>query len=282
MKTDKEHLAVYQIAYDNSTCNAVFDEIETFNISSKNIPKFREINAIKLFTASKPWEKHKYTGIFSPRFSEKTQITYSQIAEFISEEQDADIFLFHPYPLEFSIANGFLDLAELEHPGITQALEDVWCKIFNDSLPYVSCRDDVSLICHCNYFIASESFWENYSNFVDQYWDYLIAGNNTLQNKTDYTLSKSKDIDLPLGVFAFERALTLFLKYHEEKFTVGNFSDWNKRHKFPELFKGELELISGIKNVLDLYPIEQQIEARFHSVQFYYEMRKCIFSTRKN
>lgn len=277
MNNDKNNLEIYQIAYDSKSENKFSDDVTIFDISSKNLPQFREINALKLFTASKPWLKHRYTGLFSPRFNEKTLIDHNQINDFIAAKQGADIYLFHPYPLEFSIANGFLDLAELEHPGITNALKEVWHKVFNAELPYVSCSDDASLICHCNYFVASEKFWRKYSDFLASYWDLLITGNNTLRDNSDYTLTKTKSNILPLGVFVFERALSLFLKHHEEEFVIKNFSDWDKNHKFPELFERESEFVEATKNTLFLYSNEKQVEIRKSAIKYYYEVRKQLY-----
>ncbi|MEP2981262.1 MAG: hypothetical protein ABJO86_17370 [Lentilitoribacter sp.] len=277
MNGDKNNLEIYQIAYDSNSENTFSDEVTIFDISSKNIPRYREINALKLFTASKPWLRHKYTGLFSPRFYEKTLINYNQINDFIAAEQDADIYLFHPYPLEFSIANGFLDLAELEHPGMINALEDVWKNIFNADLPYVSCSKDTSLICHCNYFIASEKFWTSYSEFLESYWGMLTMGNNTLGDNTNYTLTKTKNNSLPLGVFAFERALSLFLKHNEEEFIIKNYSDWDTEHVFPELFEREGEFVEAIKNTLYLYSKDKQVKIRENAIKYYYEVRKQFY-----
>lgn len=244
-------------------------EEDIFDIIDLNIPILKEFNAFREFSHSKIYKKFNYSGIVSSKFKKKTGISKSCAMKFIEDRYD--IILFHPYPLELKIQKDFLHLAEYEHPGIKKALDRLWYQIYNEKLPNVKLPENLLYCVHCNYFIANEFFWEDYSRIIDKidslykegYLDYLFE-------KTNYNLSDKQEYTMELFPFVFERLLTHFLYKNKKKFKIKNIS-LESEFKPISLFKFESEIIKMLL----------KINNKKISTYVYFKLRKIILKNSK-
>ncbi len=248
-----------------------------FNAVSCNRPLFRELSAFLAFAESRQWARHDLSGLFSPRCLEKLGVSATQFNSFVTENPGFDVYLFHPFPRERLIANHFMELAELEHPGITSVLSSVWDVLFGRYLPIVSSVDDADLWCHCNYFLGSRRFWQEYSVFIQDFMRLMeskseLAGR--LLELTPYSLSKTSDDFLPLSVFVFERSLTHFLADRNGGLRVANFFSMMDSWKPPELFAGEESVVNDLLQGVNQLPLHLNQVGRELAVSTYYFRRK--------
>lgn len=228
----EKKITLFEAYYSDCQKKSLDPGFELYDSREINEHLYREVPIFKKFCLTSSWSGSEYSGLFSPRFTEKTGLTSDHIRDFIYSKPGADIYLFHPFKYELAVSSDFMQLAELEHPGIKGELNNIWREIFSQNLPIVDSRNDFNLCCHCNYFVANKSFWGEYSKFI------LEFSQNWLKSDlTQYSLAKDGMLNLPMSVFMFERALTHYLKDHTE-FAVENYSahsDWEQI----ELFKGE-------------------------------------------
>lgn len=266
---------LFEIVYSGQNKLALGRPFKAYDIRKINRPQLRELVAYRHFAASEAFTEHEYSGLLSPKFLQKMGITKRQFLDFLKRHKKADIFLFHPFPLELSLANSYLDLAELEHPGITEGLKLVWSKVFRRKLPHVSAVTDRDLCCHCNYFVGSKRFWEHYSDFVLAFMQFLeTKDGGPLLRETRYNLSASGDRHLPLCVFVFERALTMFLKDNSARYKVVNFANHNKHWKSRQLFAGERQLVNSLLHKVSMSPNKLRNKIKSHAVSAYYHYRR--------
>jgi hypothetical protein len=274
---------LFEIVYSAQKNAALGKPFQAYDIRQINKPHLRELVAYQHFAANKTFLSYEFSGLLSPKFLQKMGISKRQCLMFLQQHQKADVFLFHPFPLELSVANTYLDLAELEHPGITEGLELLWSKLFKRRLPHVSADRDRDLCCHCNYFVASQRFWAHYSEFVLAFMQFLQSkhGKNLLR-KTRYNLSVSGEEQLPLCVFVFERALTMFLKDNCSKYKIVNFASHSKNWKPRQLFDGENRLVNCLLHEVHISPPKLQPRIKHHAVSVYYHWRRIAITAARS
>lgn len=269
------NIGSFEILYLRGQKKNLGNEFRAFDVSEGNKSDYRELYAFLEFSRKRIWGEYEYSGLFSPRFFEKMNITSEEYYRFIEQNYGCDLFLFHPYPLELSLANDFLELADMEHPGLKKVMGDLWANVFNKNLPVVDAQYDKMLCCHCNYFVGSAKFWSEYSEFIIKFIDYMEScKGEVLRHSTPYTLSKTKDYFLPLSVFAFERSLTLFIKTFKDKYKIANYAFMNIDWKPLELFPGEADFVRGINECVDMADAKHKSKARNTAVSAYYFYRK--------
>jgi len=267
----------YEILFDKKIPKKLNGDFVAYDTTDVNQQIYYELSAFKKFSKSAKWNQGDLSGLFSPRFALKARISHSQINSFISENPEYDIYLFHPYPRELSIANSFLDLAELEHPGITKALKEVWLKLYYSPLPSVDAQTDKILCCHCNYFIANSFFWQDYSIHIKRYMDYLKSREGEMLTRdSSYTLSRVNQKTAPLGVFVFERTLSHFLKFNKNKYKVANYT-YMTDYEPPELFDGEKAYVKKLLNYINQEPSDNISSRRSEAIKQYYNHRKKVY-----
>lgn len=127
-----------------------------------NNPLWRELRFFVDFYRTKKHLLANMSGIFSPKFNLKTNLTGEAFLTFAAQHKDVDVCFVNPFPtLHYYSYNVWME-GEIAHPGITQhaqALLDA-CGIGCDlkSVP----RHDQSNLCYANFWVGSQQFWEDY------------------------------------------------------------------------------------------------------------------------
>ncbi len=232
---------LYEFIYEKNQKRKLGSDFVEFEYIDIANPKLREIVGFNKFCDLSAWKLSEYSGLFSPNFLTKLNLNANQVFDFINKNPGREIYLFHPYPYEIKIQNHFLSLAELEHPGITEALKSVWKYIFNEKLPNVQLLENENICCHCNYFVGSRTFWGGYSYFVKSFFNLLNSFEGKfLWNEVEYSLNPRNESTLPMAVFVFERALTHYIKSFMKIEQVINYStsfegknSWEPKALFP-------------------------------------------------
>jgi len=272
-------LGSYELIYASDQKPSLTDGFSLFDSSDVNRSELREISGFRKFAESGVWQQHDLSGLFSPKFLQKVGIGADQFRGFVNAYPGYDVYLFHAFPKELSIANHFLELAEYEHPGIQSALSSVWAAIFGSELPLLLLPDDGVYCCHCNYFVASHRFWSGYSKFISSFCKLLESeAGSSLMELTPYTLSAGDDLELPIAVFVFERCLSHYLKMYENELAIINFSMVEPHWWIPpEIFDGEHDFLHALLAEIqrkDSFAPELSSKARECAVMSYYAYRK--------
>jgi hypothetical protein len=240
-------LGIYELLYQPGQKAILGPPFITLNTAEYNEPHLRELLAFEYFCREKLWERHYVSGLLSPQFTRKTGISPNEAELFIRERPKHDIYLFHPYPRELRIQNHFLELAELEHPGISDAIQYVWRTVLGRNRPILDLPSKQHFCCHCNYIAATPRFWSKYSLFVISFMELLRSEEGAfLRKSAPYTLTRTKDTELPIAVFVFERALSHFLCEGFRIWNIANYAYIKRGYLPPELFAGEEDLVNSL------------------------------------
>jgi len=91
---------LYHIAYSTETLDAIEDGYLLLDNTENERPDWYEYWPIrKFFQQSPTLDESAYYGFFSPRFRDKTRLSYSDVVAFIESCDDwTDVFLFSPQP----------------------------------------------------------------------------------------------------------------------------------------------------------------------------------------
>lgn len=242
------NIGAYEVIYEVGQEPVLGKPFLQLHTTRFNIPNLRELMAFEYFCQNHLWLKHDVSGLFSPRFTSKTGISAESVELFVINNPHHDVYLFHPYPRELQVQSTFLDLAEHEHPGISDALDRVWLWVLGRRKPTLHLPQQQNMCCHCNFVLATSVFWSEYSDFVLGFMHFLRNPQGRfLLKPTTYTLSKTKQTALPIAVFVFERALSHFIAEHLRPEQVVNYA-FNQNDWFvPEVFPGEADFINTLK-----------------------------------
>lgn len=271
-------LGAYELIYEDGQQPILGVPFLSLNTASFNQSDLRELLAFEYFCKHRIWAQHSVSGLFSPRFTQKTGITGTQLQQFVLNNPGYDAYLFHPYPRELQLQNTFLDLAELEHPGLTSALDQVWLLLLGRQRPTVQLPQQQHMCCHCNYIMATPVFWQAYSQFALGFMRLLRSPQGQfLLQATPYTLSKTNDSFLPMAVFAFERALSHWIAEQVEPAQVLSYTDICNDWRASELFPGEADLVCKLNSAIE-QPLQPQTATLMNqkalATQAYYYYRK--------
>jgi len=124
--------------------------------------------------------EQRYTGVFSPKFGLKTQVSGRQFIEFVNANSKADVYFINPFAHLAYISFNVWMQGEITHPNLVsraQALLDVsGIELQIADVP----RHGPKLLCYCNFWVGTEKFWEDYvggilvpiAEFLDNYPDH--------------------------------------------------------------------------------------------------------------
>lgn len=255
---------IYQVNYSKSCDTMKGVDFIINNVESD--PKYRELPAFLNFVKEKKYNLSSYSGILSPAFQNKTKISVKKMKNIIRKNPGYDVYIVHPYSREIELADHFMQLAELEHPGISKLMNSLWLEFYGENSPRINLPDHSEYCLHCNYFVANKEFWDEFSLLIK-----FFCGNISHlggESRVPYNLSRTSDLELPISVFAFERLFTHFLFFKREKYRLFNIGiECNM--EFPEVFQGESLLIDNLK---------KYIESDKNSwLEIYYAFRKIHF-----
>lgn len=210
----KNKLNLYQIAYTKE----LLDNMEEGYLPLDNIKNDRqdwyEYWPIRSFFLNNEIRENEYYGFFSPRFKEKTGLSFNEVKHIITSLPDhTDVILFSPQP---DMNAFFLNPFEQENtydPGFIEAceviLECIGIKT-NLSSIVMDSRNTV----FSNYFIARKDFWRQWFILCEKL--YFISEDTT--HKGSILLNKETNYrgNAPRKVFLMERIASLMMHLDKE------------------------------------------------------------------
>lgn len=235
---------IFVVKYSND--DLIDEDVKYVDVRNCTDQSLREFNAFRIFSEKQTFKKYRFSGVFSPKFTKKTGLTFNRVHEFLDD--DFDIILFHPYPLEFKLQNDFLHLAEYEHPGIRDAMNQLWLDLFGSTLPILNLPSAEKYICHCNYFMANQKFWRDYSSVITEICKLINIKKleYLTYNLTTYNLGKPEFQRMALFPFVFERLLSHFIFSKSQSYSVLNNAQQNSFEQVQQ-FNGEKILVRILK-----------------------------------
>lgn len=199
---------IYQICYSPETMANVPEGFLALNNLKNERADWREYWPMRQFLRSNYLSDGVLYGFLSPKFFEKTGLTYADIQEFLKKNyQEQDIVTFSPFWDLSSIFKNVFEQGDFFHPGLTDA-----CQAFaNAHLAELDLRNSITHsqnTVFCNYFLAKKEFWLNWLELGE------LLFNECESNKTELAAMLNKvttygEQKLPMKIFIQERLATI-------------------------------------------------------------------------
>lgn len=228
---------LYHIAYSEETLRAKQPGYLLLDNSDNPRADWREYWPIRHFLSTQRLDENGYYGFFSPRFAEKTGLSYERLIEFIETAEGADVVTFSPqvdigafFPNVFVGGDlfepGFLETSQrfLERIGIEISLSE----LFMDSRTTV----------FSNFLIARPSYWRKWFAICEKLYAIAESGDSedslrkALIAKTHYREGVERKVFVMEGIASLVLTMNDDLRVRAyNPFTLG----WSAQlHRFQE------------------------------------------------
>jgi hypothetical protein len=215
-----DNIKIFQIAYDQFTLEQV-DSSGFFlldNLSNER-PDWYEYWPIRKYLLSTKLQDDTWYGFFSPKFTQKTQLSFKDTCEFISSSEknkDIDVALFSPQP---DMGANFLNVfeqAELFDPGFIKVAQE-FIGLHGVHVPLESLVMDSRQIVFSNYVVAKPIFWREWFVLTESLFAMAENKSHHLHELLCHNTSYARNA--PRKVFLMERLASLLL-YLKPKYKV--------------------------------------------------------------
>jgi len=165
--SDTKAVRAFKIFYSEETRLRIDAGFIPLDNSNPLTPGWFEIEPILAALRQIDWSDFKIMGVFSPRFIEKTGLSYSNLCDFISEDgAESDVYIFSPQPDMGAFFLNVFEQGETFDPGFKTLGHAVFSELGVmadlDSLVMDSRR-----IVFSNYFAAKKQFWGRWRELVE-------------------------------------------------------------------------------------------------------------------
>lgn len=193
----------YQIVHDDITRAQRDPGFEPLENSNSSEPEWYEYWPIRNYLHSMPLDEATLYGFLSPRFQEKTGLSADKVRRFIQSSEDADVYVFSPFPLH---GTAFLNVIEhmdfffrgfMEHGGN-------FFRQFDQTVDVRHMVNDSSNTVFSNFFFARPAFWREWLRICDRLFEETKDIRHPLNSKCSYTKANGDLKILPVKVFVVE------------------------------------------------------------------------------
>ena len=246
-KLTLQDVGIYEPIYLDGQTISQNNFIAYPHTSNKLFAPWREFRIHVDMFRNRVFEKHAFTGLFSPKFELKTKITGPEFARFCSENADSDVIFINPFPHLAYMSYNIWMQAEANHAGIVDVannlLKDAGVNLTIDTRQ----RHDNSVLSYSSFWCGNTRFWQAYvgqilnplANFIE---------NNPEAPSVKTALKETFHTDpSPYLPFITERLFTTYiaqqsnLKFHHYPLNPTDYC-FNQQ---------EIDLIASTKEIVD-------------------------------
>lgn len=201
---------IFEVVFSPSESTSL-DEAVPFYVDNLN-PGWRELQAYAEIYRQEKYKTAEVVGVFSPKFAMKAGISVHEFQKFIQNSPSGDVYFINPYPqIAYRSLNVWMQ-GELAHPGLIDLTKELLNHLNLDYQLLMEKRQGPNILCYCNFWAGTPSFWEKYVGGV------LMPIVNFLEGHSESNLvrkltSKTKYVDpAPFLPFIVERLFSTFLQ----------------------------------------------------------------------
>lgn len=194
-------IAAYQIVYDDLTSLNVDPHFQPLD-NSLGAEGWYEFWPILQFLSDRELRDDTWYAFVSPKFFEKSLVTWEQIVTVLASSEKADVALFsYNWPSLVISRNPWI-YGEKFHPGLIECMENFLRSIgrYEDISELVT---DFDTSVNSNYIFAKSSFWSDWKVMAEQYLDYCTRGGAELAD--NQTTWHNGHHQAPMRAFVQER-----------------------------------------------------------------------------
>jgi hypothetical protein len=202
---------IFQILTAHTSGEALDPGFEVLDNTSNERPDWFEYWPMRRFLLSETLHEEVFYGFLSPKFNLKTNLTASQLFEFIRQcALGTEVILFSP-----SIHSGahFLNVFEhgdAVHPGLLTASKLLLARINSHVDLDVLVTDSRNTV-YSNYFVAKPRFWRAWLAINEQLFSIAESDGDELGKILTAATSYRGRSEVQMKVFIMERIATLIL-----------------------------------------------------------------------
>ena len=191
-----------------------------------------------------------YTGIVSPKFTEKTGKTGREFIDFIETNPGFDVYFINPYPQNAYHTFNVWEHGDLWHPGLTSLADNLFARAHIDFKPSRMGRNDASTLLYSNYWAGNERFW-------DIFMDLNIKLMNALESlpATDRDAYYKIDLEypdpVPVLTFIFERVFSTLLLMDRRIRALGYPFTRTELFQLASQSREDLCIVAAFKDLVD-------------------------------
>ncbi len=214
---------LYHIAYSTETLDAIEDGYLLLDNTENERPDWYEYWPIrKFFQQSPTLDESAYYGFFSPRFRDKTRLSYSDVVAFIESCDDwTDVFLFSPQPDIGAFFQNVFEGSDTADPGALATCQQFFDRVGFDVDLKTLVMDSRNIV-FSNYFAAKPRFWRAWLELTEK----LFAIAEQQGNEDELTQQLSHKTAYPGAVarkvFVVEGIASLLLSQNTWKTEICN------------------------------------------------------------
>lgn len=206
------NLKLFHIYYDVETQNKIQPGFIPLNNLENKRPDWREYWPIREWKIRNEFEEDTYYGFFSPKFQDKTNLSFQQVAEFI-EKNDADVISFSPFLDHSGPFLNIFEHGEMSHRGFRLALEH-YLQVRNLQFQPFSTINDHSKFIFCNFFVAKKFFWDHWFSHAEFIFQSAENNKDVLGETLNATAAYKRGVHVLMKVFVVERLASLLVNLH--------------------------------------------------------------------
>ena len=205
------NINLYQIIYDQVSLSQRDRNYPFINNLQNSRPDWYEYWPIRNFLLLESLNERDFYGFFSPKFKEKTGLTFSECCAFVRSLESSDlpdVIAFSPYFDQAAFFKNIFEQALPNHPGMSEVnvrlLEFLDTEIKEDSLmpPHE--------FIFCNFFIARRGFWKEWFKIAEKIFLEAESGSSEFGVLLTRELSHGTRT-VQAKVFVIERLASLLL-----------------------------------------------------------------------
>jgi hypothetical protein len=179
--------------------------------SSNERPDWFEYWPMRNFLLRETLNEEAFYGFFSPKFKSKTNLTSSQVFEFIQHcAGGTDVILFSPSLHSSAQFLNVFEHGDAEHPGLLATSKMLLARINNHANLDELVTDSRNTV-HSNYFVAKPRFWRQWLAINEQVFAIAEAGADELGKALTAVTPYRGRSQVQMKIFIMERVATLIL-----------------------------------------------------------------------
>jgi hypothetical protein len=181
------------------------------DIADNSFSAWREFRILIDFYRSRRHLEAKKTGVFSPKFRQKSHISGERFLTFCDQHDGTDICLINPFPQWRYFAYNVWMQGESYHPGLIQCAQNLLDAAGVPLNIRTSGRHGPTLMAYSNFWVANNDFWERYVGGVLEPIAAFLEENPTHPAALAALTNTYHSTQAPFLPFITERLLSTFL-----------------------------------------------------------------------
>jgi hypothetical protein len=205
-------IGIYQPLFNETIREYLDPGFNTLDWLHNPSPELREIVLHHHIIESRVFERHRLTGIVSPKFFSKTGLTSREVKDWIHQHPGHEVYCIDGRPFVPYTSYNSVERAALTHPGFEDGMRRV-CRTIGFDLPVELGRQTNRETIHCNFWCATPGFWKRWSREIVSPILGLVQSDPLLASTVFCRTPYRSPTPVFLIVFIYERIMGYYIKF---------------------------------------------------------------------